>query len=317
MVKLKVHIPDEFYKEEVRCGYTVTEEAKKLWAVQLDLLAELDRVCRKYDIKYCADGGTLLGAVRHHGFIPWDNDMDIAMLRSEFEKLNKVAPSEFKSPYFWQTEETDPGSARGHAQLRNSDTTGILPLEYEHQRNNNFNQGIFIDIFPFDTVTDDQDRFNEQNRNRLKLNAEYKAILNSVNYFCFRPWRDESGKLHTELRKLANHFRYKLSGTDYLSVYHSFIDEIKRYDSTENTRFVANLSLPIPVNQTLRNREDFDELQYTDFEFMQIPVFIHYDRNLKRMYGDNYMTPIRSDSVHGSLIADTEKPYTWYLAQRK
>ena len=141
MVDLNIELPKGFLEEEVRCGYTVTRKMKEVWAVELDLLKEFKRVCNKYDLKYCADGGTLLGAIRHQGFIPWDDDLDIAMLRKDFEKLNEVAPAEFKKPYFWQTEETDKGSARGHAQLRNSDTTGIIKNEYEHQRNNNFNQG--------------------------------------------------------------------------------------------------------------------------------------------------------------------------------
>ena len=120
MVDLNIELPKGFLEEEVRCGYTVTRKMKEVWAVELDLLKEFKRVCNKYDLKYCADGGTLLGAIRHQGFIPWDDDLDIAMLRKDFEKLNEVAPAEFKKPYFWQTEETDKGSARGHAQLRYS-----------------------------------------------------------------------------------------------------------------------------------------------------------------------------------------------------
>ena len=202
MVDLNINLPEGFLNEEVRCGYTVTRQRKEIWAVELDLLAEFDRVCRKYDLKYCADGGTLLGAVRHQGYIPWDDDLDVAMLRRDFEKLNEIAPKEFKKPYFWQTEETDPGSARGHAQLRNSDTTSIIALEYKHQRHNNFNQGIFIDIFPFDTVIDDEKKLVEQDKRRLALNDRYRKILDSVNYFYFKPWRDSHGKMQKKCRVL-------------------------------------------------------------------------------------------------------------------
>ena len=118
------------------------------------------------------------------------------MLRKDFEKLNEVAPAEFKKPYFWQTEETDKGSARGHAQLRNSDTTGIIKNEYEHQRNNNFNQGIFIDIFPFDTVIDSEEKLAEQDLKRMKLLTKYRETLDSDDFFCFKPWIDESGNSH-------------------------------------------------------------------------------------------------------------------------
>ena len=119
MVNLKLQIPEEFFKEEVRDGYFVSSDMKNLWAVELDLLNEFIRVCEVYNLRYFAEGGTMIGAVRHNGFIPWDDDIDIVMPREDYCKLEKIAVKEFKFPYFWQTEKTDPGSMRGHAQLRN------------------------------------------------------------------------------------------------------------------------------------------------------------------------------------------------------
>ena len=147
MVDLNIKLPDDFLEEEIRCGYTVTRKMKKVWAVELDLLNELLRVCNKYNIKIFASGGTMLGAVRHKGFIPWDDDIDMGMLRKDYDKLCKIANKEFQYPYFFQTNYTDPGTLRGHAQLRNSNTTSFLQNEGSEY---SFNQGIFIDIFPMD-----------------------------------------------------------------------------------------------------------------------------------------------------------------------
>ena len=81
MEKLPIEISfdDTFFREEERCGYKVTKESKQLWAVLLDLMVKFDNVCRTNHIRYSIDSGTLLGAVRHKGFIPWDNDIDVIM----------------------------------------------------------------------------------------------------------------------------------------------------------------------------------------------------------------------------------------------
>ena len=125
---MKLEIADSFYQEEERCGYVVSAHMKKVWAVELDLLYQLQQVCEKYGIKYYGSGGTILGAERHKGMIPWDDDIDIMMLRDQYDLLCAHA-DEFKEPYFLQTFDTDEGYFRGHAQLRNSNTTGVLVEE--------------------------------------------------------------------------------------------------------------------------------------------------------------------------------------------
>ena len=114
----------EFYKEEIRCGWRVDEKTKRIWAVQLEMLDEVERICKKYGLKYFADSGTLIGAVRHQGYIPWDDDIDLAMLREDYETFLKVAPGELKEHLVLQTPYREKNYLRAHAQLRNSRTTG-------------------------------------------------------------------------------------------------------------------------------------------------------------------------------------------------
>lgn len=135
-----------FFKEEIKDGFLVDTTRKKVWAIEIDLLLQLDRVCKKYGLKYYLMFGSLLGAVRHKGFIPWDDDLDVCMPRKDYEKLLKVAPSEFKEPYFFQIPETDPGYYYTFAKIRNSNTSAFLEL-FKNQR---FNMGLLVDVFPMD-----------------------------------------------------------------------------------------------------------------------------------------------------------------------
>ena len=117
--------------------------------VMLEMVKEVDRICRKYDIPYFLYGGTLLGAIRHNGFIPWDDDLDVGLLRKDYQRLMKILPDELPEHMVLQTNDTDPNYFYFFAKLR--DTRSFLDAG-AHDRCFKY-RGIFIDIFPFDTVS--------------------------------------------------------------------------------------------------------------------------------------------------------------------
>lgn len=309
MVDLKIKLPDHFLDEEVRCDFTVTRKMKELWAVELDLLAELDRVCKKYDLKYSATGGTMLGVIRHKGFIPWDDDIDVMMLRDDYERLCNIAMQEFKFPYFFQTEYTDPGSLRRHAQLRNSQTTAIR--EVEEKWHYPFNQGIFIDIFPVDAVIDDQDLFEKQKAEAMALRHTYmeKAKWN-VRY------HEGPNKAKNVLKGVVKGLNNSIFAKkyDYLSDYRAFEKVCARYNS-ENTKYLSLLSFQFDNPKHYKTREGWKQIEYMDFEFMKMPVTSDYDEILTIQYGD-YMKMQKVNTIHGGLIVDTNQSYQDYFKNR-
>ena len=122
-------------------------ELRKIQLLQLEILKDVDRICRKHDIKYTLCGGSLLGAIRHKGFIPWDDDIDIAMLRKEYEKFLKICEQELdKEKYFVQTVDTDPEYRWIYGKIILNGTTYVRAGQEAIKSHN----GIFIDIFPRD-----------------------------------------------------------------------------------------------------------------------------------------------------------------------
>ena len=124
---------------------------KKLQQIQLEMLVEVDRICQKCGIKYNIIAGTLLGAVRHKGYIPWDDDADVALLRPEYEKFRKACETELdKTRFYFQDHQNTKGYRWGYGKLRRKDTLFLR----ENQENMPYEQGVFIDIFPLDNVPD-------------------------------------------------------------------------------------------------------------------------------------------------------------------
>ena len=130
-----------FFKRELS-----SEEFRKMQLLELDMLVDFDRVCRKYDIKYTILAGTMLGAVRHKGFIPWDDDADIGMLREEYEKFKTVMSELNPNICYFQDHTTDPGYRWGYGKLRRTGTEYVR-VGQEHLK---CKTGIFDDFFPLD-----------------------------------------------------------------------------------------------------------------------------------------------------------------------
>ena len=138
---------------------------RKVHAVQLELLKEFDRICRENGLKYMAIHGTLLGAVRHHGFIPWDDDVDVAMPREDFDKLLSLGGAGFSPGYFLQTPRNNYGCFYGgYSKLRRDGTAALEPQNCR----NICHQGIWIDILPLDYVPESKKK-RQQLQNRLSF----------------------------------------------------------------------------------------------------------------------------------------------------
>lgn len=276
---------------ETRNGYFISAEMKKVWAVEMELLKKLLDVCEKHHLRIWAEGGTLLGAVRHHGYIPWDDDIDMAMPREDYDKLQAIAKDQFKTPFFFQSGYTDI-FPYGMAKLRMEGTTAITVGSVPYQ----FHQGIFIDIFPLDTVPDDESQLNnfieeiETRRAEMKLHCNHAFSLTNPKY----NWK---------IFKLKR----KVNSIGFTNYYKSYDDYCKQYTKTNNSR-VSLISWKWQPRY-LRKKECYGDTLMLPFEDIIIPVPAGYDEILTTQFGD-YMTPIQAPSMHGGIeIFDVEHSY--------
>lgn len=296
MVPLEIDIPVSFFNEEILCDYKVSEEMKKIWSIELDLLSQLQKVCQKNGIRYFACGGTLLGAVRHQGFIPWDDDIDVTMLREDYEKLCSVW-QEFSSPYELQFYGKTHGYFTGHAQLRNTRTTGILKNDFNCTYLIPYNRGIFIDIFPLDAVPDDAVIRSKQVRRITKLKDKAMRLYKLTEGYI-------AEKSHAT-RKIS-HLLHQITPIKetYQDVYANFLKECQRYNQ-QDTEYVSMLSFMPPNEKLWIKRKYLENCLEVPFEFMTICVEEHADEVLRQQYGD-YTFFVKGGCYHGGVIFDTD-----------
>lgn len=296
-----LEISEEFFNAEYRNGYYVSEKQKKVWAIELDLVKKFTDVCEKYSLNYFMDGGTLLGAVRHKGFIPWDDDIDVIMPREDYNKLFEIAEREFEFPYFFQTTLSETGFFRTHAQLRNSETTGFIEID---GRKNNINKGIFIDIFVLDNVPD-----KKLEKSILKTQIKYEKKLLAFEYD--RKYENLSigGKLFYHFV----HIFFKF--VSFKKVYQHFNLKVLGKYSNKKTRMVGDLTLKWRTNVHWP-RIWFDGYVMLPFENLSLRAPLFYKDVLEKQYGDFMKIPndifAANGKSHGIITFDPEIPYSEY-----
>ncbi len=257
--------------------------------VLLELLQEFDRVCKKHNIHYVVFCGTALGAVRHKGFIPWDDDLDVSMLRDDYERFLKIAPDELKEQYYIQGEHSEHWPMN-FSKLRKNNTTC---LEKFHPKDNEMHQGIYIDIFPCDNAAD-QDWVR-----RLQFYASRVALAKALFQRGYETdsWLKKVFMVCCSLLPLKPFHRFAMGKERKNSEYvHTFLACTSRY------------------KKGVYKRSWFAETVEVDFENMKVPVSAHYDELLTCMYGDYMTIPKEEDrkcKVHAILI-DTERNYSEY-----
>lgn len=278
---IEIKLPEGFLEEETRLDYTIPSKMKEVWAVELDLLAKLDGVCKKHNIRYFLDGGNLLGAIRDHHFIPWDDDIDVVMLRPEYDRLMELA-EEFSAPYFLQNAFTDQEYTRPHAQLRNKKTSAIVPDEGITVR---FNQGIFLDIFPLDGV-------DLQN-----LGKEHETIVSYRTPMKYISYHHSGNGLIEFLKKMrAKQYIHKYGTIPQLySKMEQYIREFRDKEDIGKILFFDDIS-----GLTTLKREWYGDVVPCIFEFLECPIPVGYKEILTAYYGEQYMIPKHNPTTHGT-----------------
>lgn len=252
---------------------------KKLHSCQLVLAAELKRICEKHNIKYFMIAGTLLGAVRHKGFIPWDDDMDFAIMRKDYSKFLNLCKTELGEKFTIQEIFSDSDYALPVAKLLLNGTKFIE----RNAAKNKSQKGIFIDIFPYDSIPDSEAQRKKHNKNTYFLKrlflakqgytiAEKGQTLKIIIYF---------------LLKILSAFASKKRIRNRLDA------ELRRYEN-ENTKKVAALGGAYGYTKESVERKWFDETVELPFEDITLAAPKDYVEYLTYFYGD-YMTPPPKD----------------------
>lgn len=282
-----------FFNEEIICDFLVTKKRKKIWAVELDLLKEIDRVCKKHNLTYCLSGGTLLGAIRHQGFIPWDDDIDVMMPRKDYDILMQLS-SEFVSPYFLQTPFTDKGYFFSYNKLRNENTTCVSEV-FSYEK---FCQGIAIDIFPLDCYKKEGLREKFEFLKYLMLDlGTYMRMTN--------PFLDKNNK------ERVKHY----SGRNPFDTY-QMIQDIYLMDKDTNCDYLGLLSCTsYDIENLSYDINALDNIINWNFCGFLLPIPMKYDKVLKTQYGHYFALPPveKRGSWHSGVIFDPDVPYHKYL----
>lgn len=263
-------------------------DLRQLQNIELEILKELDRVCKKHGITYHLFGGTLIGAIRHKGFIPWDDDIDICMRREDYNKFIEICSKDLKSTYFLQNYKTDPNFFHSFVRIRKNGTK-VIQRQY---KGIDMHHGVFIDVFPFDNIPDSVSarkvQYSLMRTNRIIKNFKIKK-------------KSSQKSMKANIKNLISlvvkpiPIKYFNSFETYLSTYYN--NKI----TTSSTLMVE--AIQINHKRCTIENEKFYETEEHEFEGQMFVGPRHYDEVLSNMYGDYMALPKESDrQPHHNIV---------------
>ena len=287
--------PDNYFNSERRCNFHITSMVKKLWGAQMEILAWIDEVCNKYGIRYIMCYGSLIGAVRHKGYIPWDDDIDIGMLRADYERFLEVVPQEL--PPYLHTMSLLPGAYDPKEMTFNVNNGRRLDTSPQYlSRFHGCPYATGVDVFVFDRVPEDPEEFAYQVR-----------LIRMMDRLLMLQWKVDE---HTTSKEVLQEYQSIVS-TIKAELDYTFTDDEPR---TRQILRLMDLACSICEDcgsTWVENREQvlyygekhFKEEHFTDrilvpYEgVMDVPIPRGYDEILSNIFGD-YKMPKQFTSQH-------------------
>ena len=272
-----MEFPKEFFLDEVREGFYVPAMMKRAWAAEIEILFEIDKICEKHELHYCIDYGTLLGAIRHRGFIPWDDDIDIMMMREDYEIFSKVANAELPEELsFCSIMDNSNYELTSHVK-HNKMLISSKALGKYH----NYLYGAGVDIFPYDRLSTD----HEKEKNRIEL-FDALCILASL------PSIDEKNitVLEYETKKVEKLLGIKLQYSpnyrkELLQLLKDCVQKFNQ-DGGHKIASLPDLTLYKDMGKGVFEDSWFGADSFMNFEFLSLPAPKEYFAVIKNKYHD-------------------------------
>ena len=282
-----------FFEKEIRQGFEISSMMKRAWAAELEMLSIVDGVCKDHNITWFADFGTLLGAVRHQGFIPWDDDVDICLKREDYNRLLKVLPKSL--PYGFSVagmhaeEKRLQDAARVHQLRVIADETMWDFRDYMKYFHGFPYQRIGIDIFPIDYLPWD-----------AELEELQKEILR-YGFLTVQHWEmwEERGELEERISNISQicHIDIPKDEKRYNYIWR-LLDHLSGLYEEQEADMMAEWMFYLEEEGYRMHKEWYSEVVYLPFENgIKMPVPCGYKEILTGIYGD-YMTPSRQGAEH-------------------
>lgn len=250
-----------------------TNELKKIQEYEIEILKEIDRICQKYNIKYSIAFGTMLGQVRHNGFIPWDDDVDIFMLRDDYDKFKEICKKELNDKFFYQSHETDKEYYYLYDKIRYNNT--IFKETFVSQYN--IHHGIFLDIFPIDKVSNHMlPRIFQHCKFQI-----YRVILDSK-------YMNINAR-HGLKKVISKIIRFLFKFCSLEKLYNKAIKIcIKKNNKQSCNKYVRNFNESFSSYKWFYEVSKFQEINRVSFENIKVNCLNDTDYFLKKLYR-NYM----------------------------